>query len=81
MHSITETKGPPPKPTRDELVTARARYEARIPAQELRVIAADRAVLRANAVLDAAKAEQSEATAARERLATYIADLTAQIGA
>ena len=77
---ITETKGPPPALTRDELVAALARYESRIPAQEARIIAADRAVLKAQAALEAAKAEQAAAGEAMKRLTTYIADLSAKIG-
>jgi predicted nucleic acid-binding Zn-ribbon protein len=79
--TIKEQQGPPPKPTREELEAALARYERRRPAQEQRVQDAVAAERRASRTLDDAKAELVAANEAKGRLETIIADLRRQIGA
>jgi hypothetical protein len=79
--NVVVTPTPPVPPTIDELRATRDRYLRRIPAQDERVALADRAVQDAERALAAAAAELTAAMAARKTLDTYIADLTAQIGA
>jgi hypothetical protein len=78
---ITETKGPPPPPTKDELRLALSRYQRRIPAQAARLSAAQAQVEAAAGALSAANTEMREATEAQDRLAAIITDITKQIGA
>jgi len=79
--TIKETPGKPPEPTREEMIFFRDRYDSRIPGQDARVAVAVRAAKKAKEAFDAAKAELVAAEEARARLDTYIADLTAKIGA
>ena len=78
---ITETPGPPPAPTKDELRQALARYRRRIPAQVGRLAAAQAQVEAAAGALSIANIELRAATEAQDRLTAIIADITKQIGA
>ena len=79
--TIEETTGKPPEPTREEMIFSRDRYESRIPAQDMRIAVSERTVSKTQAAFDAANIELAEALNARARLDSYIADLTAKIGA
>ena len=79
--TIKETPGKPPEPTREEMIFSRDRYESRIPALDMRVAVAVRAVKKTKEAFDAANAELAAAEEARARLDSYIANLTAKIGA
>ena len=79
--TIKETPGKPPEPTREEMIFARDRYESRIPAQDFRIAKAKAALSKAEKDMAIIRKEFDEAIEARERLNTYIADLTAKIGA
>lgn len=76
---ITEAKGPPPAPTKDELRQALDRYQRRIPAQATRLAEAQAQVEAAAGALSIANRELREATDARDRLTAIITDLTKKL--
>ena len=79
LSTLVETKGPPPKPSRDELRVTLQRYADRIPAQDFRVAKAEQEHAKAAKILAAAQEELDGAIAARSKLDALIAEYTEQV--